>query len=121
MYSNKTGPKDVHRAPFRGALGGLESDLKGLSFELHALICQKESMNALAVYLNVQKCLHIVEGFSDGAIKHRRKAFPLVVSAFCDPSLVSDQLTCLSFCFNLGIVYICQHHLNLFIDSLMIA
>lgn len=63
MYSYKAGLKGGHQALLGGALWELESDLKVFSFELHALICQKESMNALAVYWNVKKCLHIAEIF----------------------------------------------------------
>lgn len=69
VYIYKMGLKNTQWAPVRGTLWGLESNLKGLSFKLHAWICPKESMNALAVYLSDQKCLRIAEGFSNWAIK----------------------------------------------------
>ena len=53
MYSYKTGLKYVHQAHIREAFWrGIE---RGLGFKVHALICQKESMSVLLVYLNEQK------------------------------------------------------------------
>lgn len=53
MYSYKTGLKYVHQAHIREAFWrGIK---RGLGFKVHALICQRESMSVLLVYLNEQK------------------------------------------------------------------